>query len=53
MPSSAVTIVVSAFGPTESEIVPDAAPDTTVTPLTVIVASGSLAAGVTVNDVVA
>ncbi|MNW22964.1 hypothetical protein D3C71_2247740 [compost metagenome] len=53
MPSSAVTTVVSVFSPTERGIEPEAVPDVTATPLTVIVAPASVALGVTFSDTVA
>ena len=43
--------MVIVFAPTEREIAPDATPEATVVPLTVIVALASLLVGVTVIDV--
>ena len=51
--SSAVTITVTVLSPTFIASEPDAEPDATVVPLTVIVACDSSLVGVTVIDVVA
>jgi hypothetical protein len=53
VPSSAVTIIVIVLSPTFIDNEPDAEPDVTVVPLTVIVACDSSLVGVTVIDVVA
>ena len=53
VPSSAVTTVVIVFEPTESAMEPEALPEVTVVPLTLIVALESAAVGVTVRLVVA
>ena len=53
VPSCAVTTVVIALVPTLSVIAPLAVPDTTVVPLTFIVAVASVTVGVTVIEVVA
>ena len=50
MPFWAVIIVVIVFVPTAKAIDPDAVPEATAVPFTVIVAVGSLAVGVAVND---
>ena len=53
MPSCAVTFTATVFDPTASAIAPEAEPDETVVPFTVIVAWESLAVGVTVSDATA
>ena len=50
-PSCAVTMVVMVFDPTANAIAPDAVPEATVVPSTVIVAVGSALVGVTVMEV--
>ena len=50
VPSCAVTTVLMAFGPTFNAIGPEAVPDVTAVPLTVMVALALVAVGVTVIE---
>ena len=50
-PSCAVTTVVIVLGPVFKDIAPDAEPEVTAVPFTVIVAVASLVVGVTVSEV--
>ena len=51
VPLDAVTAMLMVLAPTLKATAPDGLPDGTVVPLTLMVASGSLVVGVTVNEV--
>ena len=53
VPPWAVTTTLMVFAPTAKAMLPDAVPDVTIAPFTVIVASEFCAVGVTVTDAVA
>jgi len=53
IPSWAVTTILIVLGPATKAILPDAVPEVIATPLTFIVAVGSMVVAVTVTDIVA